>query len=73
MQYLKNNICDKRDEVKSLIFSPVKLGHHHKQVRPGEHRTGKNLGSISSKDILSSYHSAIFLCALRTEFSMSMG
>ena len=44
-QYLKNHICDERDKIESLVLPPVKLGHNHKQVCPGEHGAGKNLGS----------------------------
>ena len=72
-QYLKNDICDERDEIKSLVLAPIKLGHHHKQVGPGEHGAVKNLGSNLFHLKMFSYHSAIFLCALRTEFSMSIG
>ena len=41
--YLENYIGDERNEIKSFVFSTVKLGHHNQQVCPREHRAAKNL------------------------------
>ena len=72
--YLKNDIGDKGNQVKRLVLSPIKLGHDHKQVGPREHGAVKSFVQVKlSEDYVVSHHSAIFLCALRTEFSMSMG
>ena len=72
--YLKNDIGDKGNQVKRLVLSPIKLCHDHKQVGPREHGAVKSFVQVKlSEDYIVSHHSAIFLCALRTEFSMSMG
>ena len=35
--HLENNVCNQRHQIQRLALIPVKLGHHHQQVSPGEH------------------------------------